>query len=235
MAASATANSTAVVGWKWAIRRIGRARVLGGPRRSPLARPMRPSFGYGGRTAPGAGASRALPIRGPGDEIVRWIGTNTDIEDQKSIASALADLNATLEQRVLERTGELMAAEEALRQSQKMEAVGQLTGGIAHDFNNMLAVVMGSLDLLSRRVGIKDPRARPYLEAASNGARRAAALTQRLLAFAQQQPLRPEPTNLNKLVAGMSDILRHSLSGDIRLETVLAGGDLAYAHRSEPA
>jgi CheY-like chemotaxis protein len=117
-----------------------------------------------------------------------------------------------------------MAVEETLRQSQKMEAVGQLTGGIAHDFNNMLAVVIGSLDLLNRRVGVDDPRARRYLDAAQDGAKRAASLTQRLLAFSRQQPLRPEVINPNRLVAGMSDLLRHSLGGEIRLETVLTGG-----------
>jgi PAS domain S-box-containing protein len=118
----------------------------------------------------------------------------------------------------------LAAAEDALRQAQKMEAVGQLTGGIAHDFNNMLAVVIGSLDLLGRRVGAGDPRSKRYLDAAVDGARRAATLTQRLLAFSRQLPLKPEPLDANKLVAGMSDFLRHSLGGDVRLETVLAGG-----------
>jgi PAS domain S-box-containing protein len=168
--------------------------------------------------------SRAIPIRDAGGKVVRWIGTNTDIEDQKSTAEALEHLNATLERQVAERTGELMAVEETLRQSQKMEAVGQLTGGIAHDFNNMLAVVIGSLDLLNRRVGVDDPRARRYLDAAHDGAKRAASLTQRLLAFSRQQPLRPEAINPNRLVAGMSDMLRHSLGGEVGLETVLAGG-----------
>jgi PAS domain S-box-containing protein len=122
-----------------------------------------------------------------------------------------------------EAEAELEVAQDALRQSQKMEAVGQLTGGIAHDFNNMLAVVIGSLDLLGRRLA-GDERALRYVEAASDGARRAALLTQRLLSFSRQQPLEPKPTNLNALVAGMSDLLRHSIGADVRLETVLAGG-----------
>ena len=105
-----------------------------------------------------------------------------------------------------------------------MEAVGQLTGGIAHDFNNMLAVVIGSLELLGRRLPEADARARRYIEAAADGARRAALLTQRLLAFARQQPLQPEAIDANKLVSGMSDLLRHSIGADVRLETVLAGG-----------
>ncbi len=105
-----------------------------------------------------------------------------------------------------------------------MEAVGQLTGGIAHDFNNMLAVVLGSLDLLGRRLDGDDARARRYVDAATEGARRAATLTQRLLAFSRQQPLQPEPIDVNRLVANMSDLLRGSLGGGIQLETVLAGG-----------
>jgi PAS domain S-box-containing protein len=280
--------------------------------------------------------ARALPIRSPSGDIERWIGTNTDIEDERRVARALAALNSTLEQRVTEQAAErdrlwqtsrdllgvidrrgifraanpawteilgwqpyeivgrnhwllvhpedqqasrdafqhardaplpvfecrymhkdggfrwiswiasienellyatgrhvtaekqaaaeLSAAQEALRQSQKMEAVGQLTGGIAHDFNNMLAVVIGSLELLGRRLAGGDARAQRYLAAAADGARRASLLTQRLLAFSRQQPLRPEAVDVNKVVAGMSDLLRHSIGADIRLETVLAGG-----------
>ncbi len=114
--------------------------------------------------------------------------------------------------------------EEQLRQSQKMEAVGQLTGGIAHDFNNMLAVVMGSLELLGRRLGDGDARAQHYVQAASDAAKRAANLTQRLLVFSRQQPLRPEVVDANRLVGGMSDLLRHSIGAAVRLETVLAAG-----------
>ena len=129
-----------------------------------------------------------------------------DVTDQKTAARALE------------------TAQEALRQAQKMEAVGQLTGGIAHDFNNMLAVVLGSLDLLGRRLDDNDTRARRYVDAATEGARRAATLTQRLLAFSRRQPLQPEPIDVNRLVGGMSDLLRGSLGGGIQLETVLAGG-----------
>ena len=147
-----------------------------------------------------------------------------DAVERARAEAALRDLNATLERRVEERTAELFAVEEALRQAQKMEAVGQLTGGIAHDFNNMLAVVLGSLDLLGRRLAEGDARARRYVDAATDGARRAATLTQRLLAFSRRQPLQPEPVDANRLVAGMSDLLRGSLGGGIQLETVLAGG-----------
>ncbi len=147
-----------------------------------------------------------------------------DVTKRRQAELALQRLNDSLERRVAGEVAERLKTEEALRQSQKMEAVGQLTGGIAHDFNNMLAVVMGSLDLLNRRFVAGDERARRHIEAARDGARRAAQLTQRLLAFSRQQPLRPEPVDANKLVAGMSDLLRHSLGGDVRLETVLAGG-----------
>lgn len=119
---------------------------------------------------------------------------------------------------------QLEAAQEQLRQAQKMEAVGQLTGGIAHDFNNMLAVVSGSLDLLDRRTAVEDNRAKRLITAAQEAARRAASLTKRLLAFSRQQPLDPEVLEINKLVSGMSDLFRHSLGADVRLETVLAGG-----------
>jgi signal transduction histidine kinase len=143
----------------------------------------------------------------------------------------LLSLSETLERKVSERTHELVEemqrredTEAVLRQSQKMEAIGQLTGGIAHDFNNMLAVVMGSLDLARRHLDKGDVAIGQYLANAQEGAQRAASLTQRLLAFARQQPLEPKPEDLNKLVAGMSDLLRRSLGETVKLETVLAGG-----------
>jgi PAS domain S-box-containing protein len=165
--------------------------------------------------------ARALPIRDSDGRIMRWIGSNTDIDDQKTMAEALATLNATLEEQVSQRTGELLAAEAALRQSQKMEAVGQLTGGIAHDFNNMLAVICGSLELLERQLGDSDPKARRLAEAASEGARKAALLTQRLLAFSRRQPLSPEAVDVNGLILGMSDLLRHSIGPATTLRTRL--------------
>jgi len=118
----------------------------------------------------------------------------------------------------------LQEAEDQLRQAQKMEAVGQLTGGVAHDFNNMLNVVSGSLQLLDRRTAPEDARAKHLIAAALEASKRAANLTQRLLAFSRQQPLKPEVIDPNKLVAGMSDLFRHSLGAEIKLETVLSGG-----------
>ena len=279
--------------------------------------------------------ARALPIYNAAGETIRWIGTNTDIEDERSTSQALAALNETLEQRVAAQTAErnrlwqtsrdllaviaadgtfkavnpawtfvlgwhpnevigkhhlefihpddrasgipafqqaldgflppfenrhlhkdgnarwiswiasadedsvyatgrhisaekeaaaqLLVAQEALRQSQKMDAVGQLTGGVAHDFNNMLAVILGSMELLRRQLPA-NASAQRFIQAAIEAGRRASLLTQRLLAFSRQQPLQPKAVDPNKLVAGMSDLLRHSIGEATRLETVLAGG-----------
>jgi signal transduction histidine kinase len=114
--------------------------------------------------------------------------------------------------------------EETLRQSQKMEAIGQLTGGLAHDFNNMLAIITGSVDVAQRRLKRGETAIEKYLDTAMEGASRAATLTHRLLAFSRQQPLQPQPVDANKLVAGMADLLRRTLGQHIHLETVLAGG-----------
>jgi signal transduction histidine kinase/DNA-binding response OmpR family regulator len=132
-----------------------------------------------------------------------------------------------LEERVRERTTEVEAAHEALRQSQKMEAVGQLTGGVAHDFNNLLTVVTGNIDMATRALdaaGVADARSRRALENAMKGAERAAALTQRLLAFSRRQPLAPKPLDVDKLVQGMSDLLNRSLGETIGLEIVTSPG-----------
>ena len=169
--------------------------------------------------------ARAVHITGEFGQILRWIGTNTDIQDQKESSEALADLNATLEQRVDERTRQLTQAQDALRQAQKMEAVGQLTGGIAHDFNNLLTGISGSLELLERRLGEgRLAGIQRYIDGAQGSARRAAALTQRLLAFSRRQTLDPKPTDLNKLVGGMEDLIRRSVGPNIELEVVGAGG-----------
>ncbi|SDT32509.1 hybrid sensor histidine kinase/response regulator [Bradyrhizobium canariense] len=282
--------------------------------------------------------ARAVPARDERGKIIRWIGTNTDVHDQKLIAGELAELNATLAQRVEEKTRErdriwnvsqdlllvadrsgvwrtvnpawtrtlgwseaellnrtsqwlehpddngltraqvkklgasettvrfenrfrhkdgsyrwlswtgvadrdhiyavarditaenaaaerLKATEEALLQSQKMEAVGQLTGGIAHDFNNLLTGIVGSLDLLQTRLnqGRTDNVAR-YIEAAMTSANRAAALTHRLLAFARRQPLIPKSVDANRLVVSLEDLLRRTIGETIDLSVVASNG-----------
>ena len=115
-------------------------------------------------------------------------------------------------------------AEEQLRQAQKMEAVGRLTGGVAHDFNNLLTVVIGNLEMAQRRAADIDPRLIRGIDNAMEGARRAATLTHRLLAFSRQSPLSPETVDANRLVAGMSDLFRRTLGEQVAVETVLAGG-----------
>jgi PAS domain S-box-containing protein len=281
--------------------------------------------------------ARAVPIHDDG-AVVRWIGTNTDIEDQKVAADALHRLNATLEAQVAERTADrdrmwrlstdvmlvarfdaaimavnpawttllgwredellgrsfldlvhpddqaatvaeagrlsegittlrfenryrrrdgsylwlswiavpdeqfihavgrdvtgekeqaeaLRHAEEALRQAQKMEAVGQLTGGIAHDFNNLLTGIVGSLDIMQTRLTQgRTENIERYAKAAMSSAQRAAALTHRLLAFSRRQPLDPKPVNANQLVASMEDLLRRTIGPLHALEIVTAGG-----------
>jgi PAS domain S-box-containing protein len=169
--------------------------------------------------------TRAIPIRGADGAITRWIGASADIQDQKSSEEALAQLNATLEQQVRERTAELLEAEATLRQSQKMEAVGQLTGGLAHDFNNLLTGITGSLELMASRLdqGRLDDLGR-YLEIARGAAQRAAALTHRLLAFSRRQTLDPKPTDMNQLVGGMDELIRRTVGPAVTVEVVAAPG-----------
>ena len=178
--------------------------------------------------------SRALPIRDAQGAVRHWVGANTDIQDQKDVAAALADVNALLEQRVAERTQQLLETEEALRQSQKMEAVGQLTGGIAHDFNNLLQAISGSLDRVRRRVkeGRLDDVER-FLKAAEEGASRAASLTHRLLAFSRRQTLDPRPTDVNRLVADMADLINRTVGPAIDVE--VAGAIGLWTTRIDPS
>lgn len=134
---------------------------------------------------------------------------------------ALEEVNARLRAEADSRE----EAESQIRQMQKIEAVGQLTGGIAHDFNNMLTLVIGSLDLAKRRMDAGDmAKVAKGIGNAMEGAERAAQLTARLLAFSRQQPLSPKPVDANKLVSGMSELLRRTLDEPIEVETVLAGG-----------
>ncbi len=157
-------------------------------------------------------------------------GVLIDVEDRRSIeaerdraTAALRALNDTLELRVAERTAELIHAEEKLRQSQKMEAIGQLTGGLAHDFNNLLAGISGALDLMGMRIAqgrLNDID--KYMLAAQSAAKRAAALTHRLLAFSRRQTLDPRPLDVNLLVEGMTELIQRTVGPSILVETVSA-------------
>ncbi|MHB8286825.1 MAG: PAS domain-containing protein, partial [Caulobacteraceae bacterium] len=130
-------------------------------------------------------AVRAGPVRNANGAIKLWVGIDTDIDDEKRLGAELASLNANLEQQVADGTRELLRSETALRQSQKMEAMGQLTGGVAHDFNNLLTPIIGSLDMLTRR-GVGNERERRLIDGALQSADRAKTLVQRLLAFAHR-------------------------------------------------
>ncbi len=168
---------------------------------------------------------RAEPVRAADGTITRWVGTNTDIDDSRRQAAELAMWNETLEEQVATRTRELMETEEALRQSQKMEAVGQLTGGLAHDFNNLLTGITGSLELLGMRIAqgrLNDVER--YSLAAQGAAKRAAALTHRLLAFSRRQTLDPRPTDVNRLVSGLEDLVHRTVGPEITVEVVSSVG-----------
>ena len=124
----------------------------------------------------------------------------------------------------LKQQDALAKAQAAFVQAQKMEAIGQLSGGVAHDFNNLLTSITGSLDLLERRGHITADEPRRLLDLAKRSAERGAALTQQLLAFSRKQPLDPRPLDANRLVRGMSELLRRTLGESIEIETVPAGG-----------
>ena len=175
------------------------------------------------------------------DKARLYRAAQVEIERRTRTEAALRESEQQLEAKVVERTAELSTAnerlraeaaereraEEALRQAQKMESIGQLTGGVAHDFNNLLTVIIGNLETIQRH--LRQPQQavaalQHSAEQATRGAQRAAALTQRLLAFSRQQPLDPKPTDANRLIGGMSDLLRRTIGEQIAVETVLAGG-----------
>ncbi len=187
---------------------------------------------------------RARAVRAPDGSIKSLVGVSSDITARKlaeierenllaqlaAERTALAELTATLEQRVEQRTADLMKevaarerAQEQLRQAQKMETIGQLTGGVAHDFNNLLMAVMGNLDLLRKRIP-DDPRLHRLIDGALQGAERGASLTQRLLAFARQQDLRAVAVDLRSLIHGMGDLLERSLGPRVTLRLDIPEG-----------
>jgi PAS domain S-box-containing protein len=187
---------------------------------------------------------RTRAVRGADGSLKSLVGVCSDITARKTAEierenlleqlaaerTALAELTATLEHRVEQRTADLMKevaarekAQEQLRQAQKMETIGQLTGGVAHDFNNLLMAVMGNLDLLRKRLP-DDPRLQRLVDGALQGAERGASLTQRLLAFARQQDLRAVPVDLSGLVQGMGNLLERSLGPRVALRLDLPEG-----------
>lgn len=156
---------------------------------------------------------------------ISFPGVLIDLEERRAVeaerdqaTAALRALNETLEQRVAARTQELMHAEEQLRQAQKMEAVGQLTGGLAHDFNNLLAGISGALELMGSRITQgRFTDLEKYMVAAQGAAKRAAALTHRLLAFSRRQTLDPRPTDVNGLIEGMVDMIQRTVGPGIEV------------------
>jgi len=160
-----------------------------------------------------------------------YVGCNVDVTEAKLGEAALVGAKEELEARVAERTRELEAqiaerekAEAALLQSQKMEAIGRLTGGVAHDFNNLLTIIIGRIERMRQHFAPSEPRWLKDLDAVSYAADRAALLTHRLLAFSRQQPLEAKVIEPNKLVSGLSELLRQTLGEVIAVEVVLAGG-----------
>jgi signal transduction histidine kinase/DNA-binding response OmpR family regulator len=145
-----------------------------------------------------------------------------ELKQRRQAEAALKALNETLEQRVASEVEERSKAEEALRQAQKMEAVGQLTGGVAHDFNNLLTIIIGGLETIRRAGPGETGRVQRAVDMALQGAQRAASLTARLLAFSRRQPLAPRPVDLNVLVRDMTELLHRTLGEQIELESVLA-------------
>jgi PAS domain S-box-containing protein len=139
-----------------------------------------------------------------------------DVNERRAAEASLRELNDTLEERVKARTAELERAHEQLRQSQKVEAIGQLTGGVAHDFNNLLTPILGGLDVIQRR-GLGDARGQRLIEGALHSAERARVLVQRLLAFARRQPLQPLPVDLAVVVQSMSELVGSTLGPRIRI------------------
>ncbi len=168
--------------------------------------------------------SVSQPRWGSSGEHVGFIGAAHDITDWKlaeealeaRVAARTADVSAALD-RLQAEVGERERAEEALRQAQKMEAVGQLTGGIAHDFNNLLTPVIGGLELLAR--GVQEPRLKRIAEAALESGRRGAKLTSQLLAFSRIQRIRMAPVPVNRVIETMKLMLRHTIGGAVAIHT----------------
>lgn len=151
--------------------------------------------------------------------------------ERRRVEQKLHALANSLERKVQERTAELMKSEAALRQSQKMEAVGQLTGGLAHDFNNILGAISGALELLRRNLGPEAPGIR-YVDIGQNAAKRAAALTHRLLAFSRRQTLEPKVLKVHQLIAGFDELVRRTIGPQITLDVI--AGERVWPVQADP-
>ncbi|AWN44331.1 histidine kinase [Methylobacterium durans] len=167
------------------------------------------------------------------DNAQLFLAAQRELEERRRAEEKLRDLNETLERRVADEVAERVRTEDALRQAQKMEAVGQLTGGIAHDFNNLLTGISGSLELLQSRIrqgrlGEVDR----YVGAAQGASKRAAALTQRLLAFSRRQTLDPKPTDVVRLIHGMEELIRRTVGP--ALEIVVSADAAAWPTLVDP-
>lgn len=157
------------------------------------------------------------PIRDETGDVTGIFVGGYDVTAGVKAGAQLRRLNETLEQRVDERTAELLRAQDALRQSQKLEAVGQLTGGIAHDFNNLLTVIGSSVELM-RRHNVSEDRRRKYLDAIGETVRRASKLTGQLLAFARRQPLRPEVFDVCRQIDVVTELIRPLVGARVAIE-----------------
>ncbi|RML87925.1 Sensory box sensor histidine kinase/response regulator [Pseudomonas savastanoi pv. glycinea] len=165
--------------------------------------------------------STKAPLLDENGEVIGLIGSSVDVTARKKAEEAVRELNQTLEQRIEQAVFEREQIEDALRHSQKMDAVGQLTGGIAHDFNNLLAGISGSLELITKRlaqgrVGDVDR----YMSVAQGAVRRAASLTHRLLAFSRRQNLSPRVTNVNVLIQDMEELIARTVGPEIDIKVV---------------
>ncbi|MET0255253.1 MAG: response regulator [Luteibacter sp.] len=168
-------------------------------------------------------ARRGEVVEHAGQARRRFLGIVMDITARKAAETELAGLASTLQDRIAQRTAELLRTQDALRQSQKMEAIGNLTGGVAHDFNNLLQVISGNLQLLVGDVDGNE-RAERRVRHAMAGVARGSKLASQLLAFGRRQPLAPKVVNIGRFVRNMDDLLRRTLGEAIDVETIVAGG-----------
>ncbi|MEH6386656.1 hybrid sensor histidine kinase/response regulator [Pseudomonas profundi] len=228
-------------GWLAAVHPDDYARVIAGWHPCPNA--QRAEFDCRIRNAE-SGTYRwfqgcATPVHSTSGELLEWVGTFTDIDDQVCSREALAQSRDLLEARVVERTSELQSAldelsvevserkqaEEKLVQSEKLKAIGQLTGGIAHDFNNLLAGISASLEIMQQRMASgRTENLERYSSMALTSVKRAAALTHRLLAFSRQQSLAPRSISPKQIIAELEELIRRTVGPHIRISCNFAAG-----------